>query len=178
MALNTAIATQLTLLPPASPASGFTYQYDPASGVYTRSAESFGPVMTERAETIGRHRFYFGGTFQRTSGLTNKIDLSVDIPFVQVGYNVNSEATINRIVNTEPIFTPGPNGVNVECCASSGGAGPYGPTGDTISIRIISEAVFSADLRNGQSSPDLLNPARTGDIYWNPSKAAPRGFEM
>lgn len=64
-ALDAAIATQLTLLPLASPASGFTYKYDPATGVYSRSAQSFGPVLTERAETIGRHRFYFGTTFQR-----------------------------------------------------------------------------------------------------------------
>src|SRR5947209_5994101 len=64
-ALNAAIATQLTLLPLASPASGFIYKYNPATGVYERSVESFGPVLTERAETIGRHRFYFGATFQR-----------------------------------------------------------------------------------------------------------------
>ena len=64
-ALNTAIATQLTLLPLASPASGFTYQFDGSTGVYTRSAETFGPVLTERAETIGRHKFYVGASMQR-----------------------------------------------------------------------------------------------------------------
>jgi hypothetical protein len=227
MALNTAIATQLTLLPLASPASGFTYTYDPATGVYSRSAESFGPVLTERAETIGRHKFYFGGTFQRfrfnkldgvdlhnfqavfdhqistrtgdwreqfistqnsidlkinqftvfgTYGLTNKIDLSVDIPFVQVGYNVSSSATINRIVNTEPIFTPGPNGINVECCASAGGAGPYGPNWGYYFDPNNKQGSIQRSFANGQTSSDLLNPTRTGDIYFNPSKSSAAGI--
>ncbi len=64
-ALNDAIATQITLLPIASPASGFTYEFDSSTGVYRRSARSFGPVLTERAETIGRHKFYVAATYQR-----------------------------------------------------------------------------------------------------------------
>ena len=71
-ALNTAIATQLTLLPLASPASGFTYQFDGSTGVYTRSAETFGPVLTERAETIGRRKFYFGANFQKVPVRQNR----------------------------------------------------------------------------------------------------------
>lgn len=61
---NTAIGTQLTSLPLPSPASGFTYTFDPALGVYTRSAESFGPVLSERAETIGRGKFFVGFSYQ------------------------------------------------------------------------------------------------------------------
>jgi hypothetical protein len=64
-ALNAAIATQITLLPIASPASGFTFEFDRSTGVYRRSSQSFGPVLTERAETIGRHKIYIAGTFQR-----------------------------------------------------------------------------------------------------------------
>jgi hypothetical protein len=63
--LNSAIASQLTLLPIASPASGFTYTFDRAAGVFTRSAQSFGPILTERAETIGRGKIYAGVTYQR-----------------------------------------------------------------------------------------------------------------
>jgi hypothetical protein len=63
--LNSAIASQLTLLPLASPASGFTYSFDRTAGVYTRSAQSFGPVLTERAETIGKGKVFFGLTYQR-----------------------------------------------------------------------------------------------------------------
>jgi hypothetical protein len=61
---NTAIASQLTLLPIPSPASGFTYTFDRALGVYSRSAQSFGPILTERAETIGKNRFALGFSYQ------------------------------------------------------------------------------------------------------------------
>src|SRR5947207_961908 len=55
--LNTNIATQLTVLPIPSTASGFTYTLDQASGVYSRTAHSFGPILTERAETLGKNKF-------------------------------------------------------------------------------------------------------------------------
>src|SRR5262249_23215423 len=57
---NTALASQLTSLPIPSPASGFTYTFDKSLGVYTRSAQSLGPILAERAETIGKGKFYFG----------------------------------------------------------------------------------------------------------------------
>jgi hypothetical protein len=63
--LNSAIASQLTLLPIASPASGFTYTFNQAAGVFTRSAQSFGPILTERAETLGRGKIFAGVTYQR-----------------------------------------------------------------------------------------------------------------
>jgi hypothetical protein len=70
--LNTAIGTQLTLLPLASPASGYTFTLDPATSVYTRSSQTFGPILAERAETIGRGKIFFGFTYQRYS--FDKID--------------------------------------------------------------------------------------------------------
>ena len=164
-ALDTAIATQITLLPLASPASGFTYKYDPTTGGLTQLKESFGPVLTERGETIGRHKFYFGATFQRfrfnkldgtplhnfrsvfshatgtgtdpltpdppyesqfistqnsidlkvnqftifgTYGISDRIDFSVAIPILQIGFNVISNATIERTLDKSgsPTETP------------------------------------------------------------------------
>jgi hypothetical protein len=61
-ALNTEVATQLTLLPLASPASAFTYSVDMNTGVIVRSAQSFGPVITERGETIGGDKTNFLGS--------------------------------------------------------------------------------------------------------------------
>jgi hypothetical protein len=225
-ALNTAIATQLTLLPLASPASGFTYQYDPGLGIYARSSESLGPVLTERGETIGRHKIYFGGNFQRfrfnkldgvplhnfpsvftqsastvpagaqaegaqfvssqnsvdlklnqftlfgTFGLTSRIDLSVAIPFLQVGFNVNSVATINRIANTEPIVTPGGVGQPdaISCC-SSGGPGPYGPVYANYFDPANKAGSLTRTFSNNQYASDILtNGAKTGNLYWDPSK--------
>jgi hypothetical protein len=63
--LSTAIATQLATLPLISPSSGFTYEYDSAAGAFVRSTTSFGPVYTERAETIGRGKISVGSSYQR-----------------------------------------------------------------------------------------------------------------
>jgi hypothetical protein len=54
------IANQLSSFPIASSAGGFTYRFDPALGVFTRSADSFGPVYAERAATIGKGKFNLG----------------------------------------------------------------------------------------------------------------------
>jgi hypothetical protein len=62
--LGSALATQLALIPIASPASGFTYSFDSATGVHTRTAQSLGPILTERGETIGRKKFFFGFNHQ------------------------------------------------------------------------------------------------------------------
>lgn len=64
---NVALASQLTALPLPSPASGFTYRFDEGTGTFVRSTRSFGPILTDRAETIGRGRFAFGYTFQHYS---------------------------------------------------------------------------------------------------------------
>jgi hypothetical protein len=74
---NIAIAGQLTSLPLPSPASGFTYAFDPATGTFRRSTQSFGPILTERAETIGRGRMSFGYNYQYFSFDTVEgVDLS------------------------------------------------------------------------------------------------------
>ena len=64
---NIALASQLTALPLPSPASGFTYRFDASTGTFVRSTQSFGPILTDRAETIGRGRFAFGFNFQHFS---------------------------------------------------------------------------------------------------------------
>jgi len=62
--LTVSVGTELTLLSIASPASGVLFTFDPTLGVVTRSNESYGPILTERAETIGRHKLYLAGTYQ------------------------------------------------------------------------------------------------------------------
>jgi len=59
-----ALTSQLAAVPLPSPASGFTYEFDSELGVFQRSSQSFGPILAERAETIGGGRFSFGFTFQ------------------------------------------------------------------------------------------------------------------
>ncbi len=144
--LNSSVASQITRLPIASPASGFTYIFDPSLGAPTRSAQSFGPVLTERAETIGRGRVYFALTYQyfdfdqldgldlkklpavykhvtttspfgsdyidttnsidlkvnqftafATLGITDRLDVSVAVPLMNVHLGATSSANIVRL---------------------------------------------------------------------------------
>lgn len=61
---NVALASQLSAVPLPSSASGFTYELDPTLGVFQRSTQSFGPILAERAETIGKRKFSVGFSYQ------------------------------------------------------------------------------------------------------------------
>jgi hypothetical protein len=220
-ALDTAIATQIALLPVISPASGFTYEFDKSTGVYKRSTETLGPLMTERAETIGRHKLHIGAAFQRfrfgqldgqplhnwpavfthqvgtgpngaaepyetqfittknsldlkvnqftiygTFGLTNHVDVSVAVPFLQIGLNAASYATINRTVDTEPAIV---NGVLQPCCSSGP---PYANYFDPSNPATSLTNTFS----NNQYAPGILNNATArNNLYFDPSKHSAAG---
>jgi hypothetical protein len=62
---NAYFGTDLSRLPLATPASGFIFTFDKKLGVYAASNESFGPIMTERGETIGRHKLFVAFTYER-----------------------------------------------------------------------------------------------------------------
>src|SRR6476660_2940516 len=65
--INIALVRQLGSLPIPSPASGSTYAFDNSTGTFVRSTQSFGPILGDRAETIGRGRFAFGYSLQQFS---------------------------------------------------------------------------------------------------------------
>jgi hypothetical protein len=62
---SAAVVNQFVTVPLPSPAAGFTYRFDPSVGVFQRTTQSFGPILTERAETVGTHRVSFGFASQR-----------------------------------------------------------------------------------------------------------------
>jgi len=62
--VNIALTSQLAAIPLPSPASGFTYRFDPSTGTFQRSTRSFGPIFADRGETIGRGRIAFGFSHQ------------------------------------------------------------------------------------------------------------------
>ncbi|PYX22770.1 MAG: hypothetical protein DMG82_13570 [Acidobacteria bacterium] len=160
-ALSSSVGTELASLRLASPTSGITFVFE--NGVMKRTTESYGPILGERAETIGRHRIFVAGTYQyfpfstldgidlkhlpavynhgdtvnpdgthrnpavdppslgnpgveleyisttnridlkvhqftfyATYGLTNRIDVSVAIPILNVRMGISSQATIVR----------------------------------------------------------------------------------
>jgi len=136
---NEAFGTQIGQLPLATPASGFIYTFN--GSVYTDTQESFGPLLAQRLETIGRHKLYLAFTYQRfgfseidgndlsnipillnfpaeppnaqvvtatenrvdatvdqfaafaTFGLTDRIDVSVAVPFERISMGVTSTGT-------------------------------------------------------------------------------------
>jgi len=62
--VNVALTSQLATVPLPSPASGFTYHFDAATGTFVRTTRSFGPILTDRGETIGRGKIAVGYTYQ------------------------------------------------------------------------------------------------------------------
>jgi hypothetical protein len=62
---GTALVSQLVSVPLPSPAGGFTFEFDPSLGVFRRTTESFGPILAERADTIGARRLSIGFAHQR-----------------------------------------------------------------------------------------------------------------
>ena len=63
--INEAVGIQVSQLPIASPSSGITFRYDPALKTFTPSTEeSLGPILGERASTIGRNKLYVAFSFQ------------------------------------------------------------------------------------------------------------------
>ena len=63
-ALNASIATALSIIPLSSPASGVITRVDPATGADLPVSGTLGPIFTERAETIGKGKFYIGFSHQ------------------------------------------------------------------------------------------------------------------
>ena len=59
-ALNASIATALSIIPLSSPASGVIVRKDPTTGAELPVSSTLGPIFTERAETLGKGKFYFG----------------------------------------------------------------------------------------------------------------------
>jgi hypothetical protein len=65
--INQGLATQLSTFPIGSSSAGFTFTFDETLGVYNRTAETFGPIFTERPLTAGKGKFTFGVNHQRAT---------------------------------------------------------------------------------------------------------------
>jgi len=63
--INEAVGIQASQLPIASPSSGITFVYDPSLKTFAPSTdESLGPVVGNRATTIGRRKLFLGFSYQ------------------------------------------------------------------------------------------------------------------
>ncbi len=63
-ALFSGIVNEIGTLPTPS-GGGFTYEFDPQLGVFTRTTDSFGPIFADRFETSGRGKFTLGASYSR-----------------------------------------------------------------------------------------------------------------
>ncbi len=73
--LTTDLAGTVASLPVPSAASGFTYAYDPTSGVFRRSTQSFGPILADRAETVGKGRISVGLAYEHFKFVRSEFDI-------------------------------------------------------------------------------------------------------
>lgn len=62
--LSANIAVALSEIPLESPTSGVIFKTDPATGAELPVSSTLGPIFTQRAETIGKGKFYIGFTHQ------------------------------------------------------------------------------------------------------------------
>jgi hypothetical protein len=110
-ALSSSVGTELGSLRLASPTSGITFVFE--NGVMRRTTESYGPILGERAETIGRHRIFFAGTYQYFPFSTlDGIDLKHLPAVYNHGDTVNPDGS-HRNPATDPP-SPGVPGVELE----------------------------------------------------------------
>ncbi len=64
-AVNQTITSQIASLPLVTPAAGLSLVFDQSLGVFVTSNDSFGPIFSERASNIGKHRLALGFSYQR-----------------------------------------------------------------------------------------------------------------
>lgn len=62
--LTAEIGAQLSQLPLASPVSGFVFTFKSSLGVVSEVTQNFGPLLSERGQTIGRHKLFVGVSYQ------------------------------------------------------------------------------------------------------------------
>lgn len=101
--LNSQIGVELSQLPIASPVAGIVF----VGGVVT-TTESYGPVLTDRADTLGKHRVFVGASYQHFD--FDKVD-GYDIRKLGIVLTHEQEPTVCATqptvpcLNGEPIYT-------------------------------------------------------------------------
>jgi hypothetical protein len=133
--INDAVGIQVSQLPLASPSSGISFIYDTALKTFTPSTdESLGPILGERASTIGRNKLFVGFSYQYFNFS------SVD------GHNLND---IPAVFQHE--FVPVPNGDGLPACNAAGLQNPPEPcvvrdyiqTTNSVSLRVNQYSIYA-----------------------------------
>jgi hypothetical protein len=81
--INEAVGIQVSQLPIASPSSGINFVYDPSLKTFAPSTdESLGPIIGDRATTIGKGKLFLGFSYQYFNFSTIDGKDMTDIPTV------------------------------------------------------------------------------------------------
>jgi hypothetical protein len=102
--INAEIGVQLSQVPLASPVSGFIF----ANGVM-QEATSFGPVLADRAETLGKRRIFVGASYEYFN--FDKSD-SVNLKSFGAVFQHEEEPTICATIPSTPCMNGEPIYVN------------------------------------------------------------------
>jgi Putative MetA-pathway of phenol degradation len=95
-AVGSTMATQLSQLPIATAVSGAGLVFNSQLGVFEASKDN-GPILTQRGDTIGRHKLFLSFTYQRFSfDEVDGIDLKKDLQIVNK-LNVSSSTTLYSV---------------------------------------------------------------------------------
>lgn len=111
--VESSVARQSALLPLASPSSGITFSWDPGTRTFLSSTDSFGPILGERADTIGRHRVFLGFSYQYFNFDTldgvnlKKIPVLLTQPDDATTFNGNPTCSVNAPANSPTLSNTG-----------------------------------------------------------------------
>jgi hypothetical protein len=108
--LNSALARQSALLPLASPSSGIIYSW--AGRIPSSSTDSFGPILGERAETIGKSHVFLGFGYQyfKFDSLDGVDVKKLPIVLTQQDFNLNGTTCSANAPDNNPSPSPSSTG--------------------------------------------------------------------
>jgi hypothetical protein len=128
--INDAVGIQVSQLPLASPSSGISFIYDTSLKTFTPSTdESLGPILGERASTIGRNKLFVGFSYQYFNFSSVDGQSLNDIPAV-----------------FQHMSVPVPNGDGLPACSNQTAL----PTVEPCVVRDFIQTVNSISLRVNQ----------------------------
>lgn len=189
--LTTDIGRQANLLPLASPSSGVILVYDPALKTLVLATDSLGPILGERAETVGRHRLFVGFSYQFFD--FNKID----------GVNLRSFPAV--LTHTDDNRDASSPSTSINCSINNAVEGPMNQTGcgfvrdridtlNSISLKVnqyttfltygltkridLSVVIPIIDVRYSLYSQDVIVPGTSGFITNTPGSPNDMAFNQ
>jgi Putative MetA-pathway of phenol degradation len=170
--LTAEIGREANLLPLASPSSGVVLVYDPSLKTLVTGTDSLGPVLGERAETVGRHHLFIGFSYQFFN--FDQLD----------GVNLNNFPAV--FTHTDDKFDAFPD----SCSINGNSLGACGfvrdriETVNSVNLKInqytsyitfgltrrmdVSMVIPIENVRMSVSSQDTIVPGTNGDIPVNP----------